>query len=333
MALTVIPGATLPAPGVACGAGAVSDAGPATLRSCGSQLLRLAGGAAGNPLYVIELFAALARSSSMTVTSAGAVLVNSSAPGSLAAAIADRLGFVSGSVREVLRAAALLGVDFAVPDLAVVLDRSMADLLPALDEARAAGVLGESGGGLGFRHPLIRTALYEEIPAPVRAAWHREAGRALAEAGAQPGQVARQLPQALAGPGPAGPMDEWMLIWMARSADLLIAQAPQAAVELLRRAVASSAGSAHHDLLAARLADAFYRIGEAVEAEQVASRALARAVEPDLVADLHWTLAQCRMRAGRYQGHRAASSRRALPVTVAPVRNGPMAPVGAALPV
>ena len=265
------------------------------------ELLRLADGAAGNPLYVIELFAALARSSSMTVTSAGAaVVVNGSAPGSLAAAIADRLGFVSGSVREVLRAAALLGVDFAAADLAAVLDRSMADLLPAIDEALAAGVLGESGSGMGFRHPLIRTALYEEIPVPVRAAWHREAGRALVEAGAQPSQVARQLLQAVGTPGPAEPMDEWMLSWLARSADLLIGQAPQAAAELLRRAVAGPAvGLAHYDFMVARLADVLYRVGETAEAEHVADRALARVVQQDLVIDLHWTLAQCRMHVGR----------------------------------
>jgi predicted ATPase len=157
------------------------------------NLRRLADGAAGNPLYVVELVGALARSSSVTVTGAGtAVLTNGSAPGSLSAAIADRLGFVSGPVREVLRAAALLGVDFAVPDLAIVLGRGVADLISAVDEARAAGVLAEFGNGLGFRHPLIRTALYEEVPVPVRAAWHRDAGRALAEAGAPPDRVARQ---------------------------------------------------------------------------------------------------------------------------------------------
>ena len=110
------------------------------------NLLRLADGAAGNPLYVTELVAALARSSSLTVTEAGAAeLAGGSAPGSLSAAIADRLGFVAGPVREVLRAAALLGMDFAVPDLAIVLGRSVADLIPAVDEACAAGVLAESG--------------------------------------------------------------------------------------------------------------------------------------------------------------------------------------------
>ena len=95
-------------------------------------------------------------------------------------------------------------------------------------------------------------------------------------------------------------MDEWILSWLARTAPLLVGQAPRAAAALLRQAVANSpADSAQHDRLVARLADALYRVGDAAEAEQVANRALARAIEPDLVVDLHWTLAQCRMQAGR----------------------------------
>ncbi len=265
------------------------------------NLLRLADGAAGNPLYVTELVAALARSSSLTITEAGAAkLAGGSAPGSLSAAIADRLGFVAGPVRDVLRAAALLGVEFAVRDLAVVLGRGVADLIPAVDEACAVGVLAESGHGLGFRHPLIRTALYDEMPAAVRAAWHRDAGRALAAAGAPPDRVARQMLRAVNGPGDATePMDEWMLNWLVRTADLLVGQAPGVAAELLTRAVASSpAGSARHGWLASRLADALYRIGDREEAEQVANHALEHATEPDLLVDLHWTLTQCRMRAG-----------------------------------
>ena len=219
------------------------------------KLLRLADGAAGNPLYVTELVAALARGSSLTITDAGAAeLTSGPVPGSLSAAIADRLGFVSGSVREVLRAAALLGVDFAVPDLATVLGRGVADLIPAVEGARAAGVLAESGNGLGFRHPMIRAALYDVIPVPVRAAWHRDAARALAEAGAPADRVARQLLASIDGSGgKAEPMDEWILGWLARTAELLVGRAPRVAAELLRQAVASSpAGSAQHDALASR---------------------------------------------------------------------------------
>ena len=257
--------------------------------ACGKpdgNLLRLADGAAGNPLYLSEIVAALARSSGLTVTEAGtAELAGGSAPSSLSAAIADRLGFVAGPVREVLRAAALLGTDFAVPDLAIVLGRSVADLIPAVDEARAVGVLAESGHGLGFRHPLIRAALYDDMPASVRAAWHRDAGRALAAAGAPPDRVARQMLRAVGGSGDrAEPVDEWMLDWLARTADLLVGQAPGVAAELLARAVASSpAASAQHGWLASRLADALYRIGDRAVAEQVANRALEHATEAGMM--------------------------------------------------
>ena len=270
------------------------------------NLLQLADGAAGNPLYVTELVAALARSSSLTITDAGAAeLVSGSAPGSLSAAIADRLGFVTGPVHDVLRAAALLGVDFAVPDLATVLGRGVPDLIPAVNEACAAGVLAESGRGLGFRHPLIRAALYDEMPAPVRAAWHRDAGRALAVASAPADRVARQLLWAVGGSGLGGagrvaePMDAWMLDWLARTADTLVGQAPGVAAELLTRAVASSpAGSAQHDWLTCRLADALYRTGDIPSAEQVVTYALEHVTEPDLLVDLHTTLVQCRIRTG-----------------------------------
>ncbi|MGH3205615.1 MAG: ATP-binding protein [Streptosporangiaceae bacterium] len=263
------------------------------------NLLRLADGAAGNPLYVTELIAALARGSRLTVTESGnAEVASDSVPGSLSAVIADRVGFVAGPVREVLKAAALLGADFAVSDLAIVLGRSVADLVPAVDEACAVGVLAESSHGLAFRHPLIRTALYDEMPASVRAAWHRAAGRALAEAGAPPDRVARQLLRTADG-GPAEPADEWMLEWLTQTADLLVGQAPGVAAELLNRAVTGSpSGSARHGWLASRHADALYRTGNLAAAERVANRALEHATEPDLLVDLHWTLAQCRMLAG-----------------------------------
>ncbi len=142
-----------------------------------------------------------APAASRSPPSGTAQLAAETVPDSLPAAIADRLGFVSAPTREVLRAAALLGVEFAVPDLTTVLGRSVADLVPALDEARATGVLTDAGGGtaLAFRHPLIREALYAELPAAVRSAWHRDAGHALAAAGAAPDRVARQLLRAITG--------------------------------------------------------------------------------------------------------------------------------------
>jgi DNA-binding CsgD family transcriptional regulator/tetratricopeptide (TPR) repeat protein len=279
------------------------------------SLLRLADGAAGNPLYLAELVAALVRGSNLTLTPAGTAAlaggtdlvgaepgspVPGSIPGSLSAVIADRLGFVTGPVRDVLRAAALLGVDFEISDLAIVLGRGLPDLLPAVDEARVAGVLAESGSSLGFRHPLIRAALYEEMPAAVRAAWHRDAARALAAAGAPPERVARQFLHAADGAGPAEVVDERMLDWLVRTADQLVGPAPGVAAELLAQSVAGSPfGAAHHDWLVSRLADALYRTGDIARATQVANQALDFVTEPDLLVELHWTLAQCRINTGQ----------------------------------
>ena len=79
---------------------------------------------------------------------------------------------------------------------------------------------------------------------------------------------------------------------------------------LLRRAVASfPAGSAQHVLLASRLADALYRVGDRAAAEQVANRAMEHAVGSDLFVDLLWTLTQCRMVEGKSAESLATLSR------------------------
>ncbi|MBO0801637.1 MAG: AAA family ATPase [Nocardiopsaceae bacterium] len=265
------------------------------------DLMRLADGAAGNPLYLTELVGALSRGDGLVRTAAGIVeLSGDAAPGSLSAAIADRLGFVSGEARDMLRAAALLGVGFTVGDLATVLDRKVTELIPVVDEACAAGVLTECGNRLGFRHPLIHEALYSETPVPLRAAWHRDAAQSLAEAGVPADRVARQLLHASDGADETAAaldtpsMDEWILDWLAKSADQLVSQAPGVAVELLAHAADSCpVDSARYGWLMARRAEALFRIGDTSRAEDVANRALEFVTEPGLRVDLHFTLAQC----------------------------------------
>lgn len=267
----------------------------------GGQLEELADGAAGNPLYLTELVDALARSSRLTIDEAGIVeLTGGPAPESLAEAIADRLGFLTESVRLVLRAAALLGVDFSVGDLTTVVGAGLAGVLPALDEARAAGVLADAGDGLAFRHPLIRTALYEEMPASVRVAWHCAAARALAEAGAPVERVARQLLPAMSPEDSRDPVPAWVLTWLVEAAPPLIGLAPAVAVAILRRAVRDRpTGPDPTGVLSCRLAEALYRVGDIAEAERMAGRALQRVTDPGLLVDVHMTLTQCHRMTGR----------------------------------
>ncbi|MDQ7905989.1 AAA family ATPase [Phytohabitans sp. ZYX-F-186] len=287
----------------------------------GPRLLQLAAGAAGNPLYVTELVDALARGGALTIEDGQVEATGTRTPGSLAAAIADRVEFLSAPGRGLLRAAALLGVDFSVSELAMVSGQSVGELMPVLDEAILAGVLRENDFALAFRHPLIRAALYEEMPAAVRAAWHRDAARALARGGAPAERVARQLLPAFQGDGAAGVADEWMVQWLVDTGQRLVARAPGAAIPLLRRAVAAiPAGVAPHDLLACRLADAFYKAGDPASAAEVATGALEYVTRPDYLVDLHWTLTQCRAVEGRAEEALAALER-ALETPVAGTRH------------
>ena len=166
---------------------------------------------------------------------------------------------------------------------------------------------------------LLAVALDERGEMAEAITWYRRAARdgdsraeaALAEADAPPDRVARQLLRVVSeSGGTTEPMEEWMLDWLARTADQLIRQEPQVAAELLGRAVASfPAGSAQHVLLASRLADALYRVGDRAAAEQVANRAMEHAVGSDLFVDLLWTVTQCRMLEGKSAESLATLSR------------------------
>ncbi|GAA4462422.1 ATP-binding protein [Phytohabitans houttuyneae] len=276
----------------------------------GPRLLQLAGGAAGNPLYVTELVDALARGGALTMDDGLVEATGTRTPGSLSAAIADRVEFLSAPGRGLLRAAALLGVDFSVSELAMVSGQSVGELMPVLDEAILAGVLRENDFALAFRHPLIRAALYEEMPAAVRAAWHRDAARALARGGAPAERVARQLLPAFQDDGATGVADEWMVQWLVDAGQRLVARAPGAAIPLLRRAVAAiPAGVAPHDLLACRLADALYKSGDPGGGADVATGALEYVTRHDYLVDLHWTRTQCWAVEGRAEEALAALER------------------------
>jgi tetratricopeptide (TPR) repeat protein len=295
------------------------------------ELLAIADDAAGNPLYLTELLAALRRGPGVAITADGVAtlaadpLLAGTVPRSLAAAIASRLDFVSAPASEVLRTATLLGVEFEVTDLAVIMGRDLLDLVGLVHEACSAGVLIDWGARLRFQHPLIHGALYESMTAEARTALHARAGRALAEAGVAADRVARQLLRSADASGdPLGPvpaLEEWALAWLADAARLLVSQAPQVAARLLRLAVASVPdGASEHVRLASWLAEALYCLGDRAEAEQVAVQALPRARDPDLRLDLLSALVKCRMLDGRSAGF-LSTLREAMASPSLPVRH------------
>ncbi|WP_433260207.1 BTAD domain-containing putative transcriptional regulator [Actinosynnema sp. CS-041913] len=263
----------------------------------GPGLREIAARAGGNPLYVREVADALVREQAVRYDTGLADVapdVLDRAPLSLVSAVTARLDFLSAPTREVLRCGALLGSEFAVGDLSVVLGRPVPALLSAFTEALAAGVLRDAGPRMAFRHPLIRQALYEGTPAASRTALHERAAQALAAADAPVEHVAGQL---LAASDEVGP---WAVRWLVERAPALVHRAPLVAVELLQRCLRSSAGPDDQDaVLAAHLGNALFRIGHDAEAEEQARRALPRLREPDRIAEARWTLAYVPYRASR----------------------------------
>src|SRR2546421_32347 len=88
------------------------------MTSARPRRLRLAGAAGGNPLYLTELVDALTRSRALVVKDGMVDAAEGPTPDSLSAAIAHRLEFLAAPTRAVIRAAALLGLDFSVSELA-----------------------------------------------------------------------------------------------------------------------------------------------------------------------------------------------------------------------
>jgi predicted ATPase len=201
----------------------------------GPELTRLAVRAGGNPLYVRELVDVLARDGRLKVEPGVTAEVERGGevpvPTSLRAAITDRIESMSKATQRVLQSAALLGAEFSVSDLSTVLGRPAPELADPLLEAYRAHVLVDAGARTMFRHPLIRQALYEAVPEGLRAALHRQAAQALAEAGVPVERVAEQLEAA------SGVMDGWTLGWLADNAGALVNRASQPAIDLLSRAV------------------------------------------------------------------------------------------------
>ena len=103
-------------------------------------------------------------------------------------AIAARLHRLSSACVQLLRAASIVGRDFAVTPVAAMVDRAPGDCLEPLDEARAAGLIeaGELPGEHRFVHALIRDAIEAGLASGERVRLHRLAAGIIEERGADP---------------------------------------------------------------------------------------------------------------------------------------------------
>ncbi|HUP82847.1 MAG TPA: AAA family ATPase [Candidatus Limnocylindria bacterium] len=146
--------------------------------------------AGGNPFFITELLAVLRDERAVHVGGPAAEVSVVDARPELRMVILRRLSGLSPTAVAMLRMAAILGTTFGARDLAIGLGQSPTELLEPLREALAAGVLRAEDDRLAFRHDLVRTALYGDVPASVRQALHLQVAHALAGSGARPSQTA-----------------------------------------------------------------------------------------------------------------------------------------------
>jgi AAA ATPase-like protein len=162
---------------------------------------------AGNPFLVTELARQLAGRNAEPAS------VRAIVPDSVRALADARVGELTGTARDVVLAASVLGTRFRRDVLAGVAGLEPGELAGALAAGRDTGLLQLAEPGEDrFRHDLVRDAIYDSIPADVREDLHTRAGGVLASLAGRgrdvdDAEVAYHL--ARAGTAAAGPAAEY----------------------------------------------------------------------------------------------------------------------------
>ncbi|WP_345718872.1 LuxR C-terminal-related transcriptional regulator, partial [Kineosporia mesophila] len=245
-----------------------------------ARLRALAARAGGNPRYLADVIDLAGPGTAETPGTPGL-------PPGLAERLEHRLAFLGAPTRRLLGTAALLGDRFSVADLAALTALPVTELLPMLDEARSTGLLAEQQTHLAFRHPILRDALAERVPAGARILLHRQAAHDLARAGSRPGVVCEQLLAAL---DPATPVADWIITWLLETGTALITANPAGAELLLRAALRSAPSSNPQDALAVLLAQALFHQGRTTETRSLAGPVLRATRDADVIAAMSWIL-------------------------------------------
>src|SRR3954462_1254142 len=187
-------------------------------------------GSGGNPLFLVALLDAL-RQEGITPTPEHAAYVIELGPQAIARGITTRLARLPSEAARLLRAAATLGDRTELP-----LAADLADLEPKAALSAASALvkadLFRHENPLEFIHPVVRTAVLEDMSADERTDAHRRAAEILLQRGAVPEQAATYLVRTV----PAG--DPFVVATLRQAAERSLTQgAPEAATAYLRRAL------------------------------------------------------------------------------------------------
>ncbi|MFG1924603.1 ATP-binding protein [Cryptosporangium sp. NPDC048952] len=144
-------------------------------------VLALARGFGGIPLQVTQLMSSLRVTDQIVVADGIASVVGTDLPSSFVAMIRQVLDQLPEETRRLARAASVFDRPFLIDELARLLDRRPAELIPLVEQAIDARVLVEEGPYLTFVHDQVRRAIYHTLSRAIAVVLHQEAA-ALARA-------------------------------------------------------------------------------------------------------------------------------------------------------
>ncbi|MEV6283768.1 LuxR C-terminal-related transcriptional regulator [Kribbella sp. NPDC051770] len=269
-------------------AGAVRDLVEDLLgRAPDDALLAVLAKCSGNPYLVTELLRSMADRDDLVIDTTDARFLPSGTSGHLYQRFSTGLTAVCPLTREFIEVASTFGMSFDVSCVAEVLRRTVAQLLPAVHEALETEWLVEKGDRLGFRHAVVREAVYAAIPVSARALLHREAAAALLTTGGDAAEVVAHLITG-AEEDTANPVQA-----IVHAASRVAAGRPGTAADLLLRAVElmpSDAPDRPHRTL--DTLEALVRAGRAQEAVVLGETALRAAHPIDLEVRLRSQVAE-----------------------------------------
>jgi DNA-binding CsgD family transcriptional regulator len=183
----------------------------------------------GTPFYLTEIAGTLAGDGA--VDDAVISRVRTLAPPAVSHSVLLRLGRLSPTVQTTAAALAVLGEDASTQSVAATAQLDVDTTLDALEQLARAGIGAPEAAAPALAHPIIRAAIYLDLPVARRAALHGAAARALLRAGAAPEQAAHHA--AIAEPA----ADPAAVTLLRRAAERALTQgAAPAAVRLLARA-------------------------------------------------------------------------------------------------
>lgn len=151
----------------------------------------------GNPQFLDELLSTMV-SEGLDPSTEAAALIGTIAPGAIGAVVLTRLRRAGADAVSFAQALSVVGDGAPLAVVAGVADLELSVAANTVTMLASASIVGHD---LTFVHPLVRSSVYESIPATVRGVMHLAAAKTLADLNRSAESIAAQLLAAPAGSG------------------------------------------------------------------------------------------------------------------------------------